>query len=247
MSIGGTIAGNGESPMRLILLLALVGTVASMLTGCTPQKPAAATRPSVPIAAQPVDADPPSTAGPTAMSRVTGGYELINRQFRAVISDQTGDVIYWGSADKVRNVVTGRGIYTTLSTLPDAPAKGSIEPRDEDTWQFMGDDENHITWRKTYRLAEDCLFVSIMITNNRKDPLDAAIRINGQLPGVHAMTQNPELFKAFGDFGVITLEGWNVNHAPNTATLLPLLLQSDVLHIKPGDRDSYTSVWMLSQ
>jgi len=232
--------------MRLISLSALVALVGLLSAGCATQKPAPTTQPAIPIASQPVDSDPPSAAGPTAMARVPGGYELINRQFRAIISDQTGDVIYWGSADKKRNVVAGRGIYTTLSTLPDVPAKGSIEPRDEDTWQFMGDDENHITWRKIYRLAEDHLDVSILITNNRKDPLDTAIRINGQLPGVHAMTQNPELFKAFGDFGVITLEGWNVNHAPNTVTLLPLLLQSDVLHLAPGERNSYTSMWMLS-
>ncbi len=227
---------------------ALIGCIVSAVCGCGPQHPPAVTQSSETSHPTPAIADSAqATAGPTAMSHVPGGYELINRQFRAVISEQTGDVIYWGYADKVRNVVQQRGIYTTLSTLPDVPAKGSVEQRDEDTWQFMGDDDNHITWRKIYRLAEDRLEVSIMIQNNRKDPLDTAIRINGDLPGVHAMNQNPELFKAFGDYGVITLEGWNVVHTPNTVTLLPLLLQSDLLHLAPGERNSYTSMWMLSQ
>jgi hypothetical protein len=43
------------------------------------------------------------------------------------------------------------------------------------------------------------------------------------------------------------MQGWNVDHTPNTVTLLPLLLQSDLMHLKPGERNAYTSMWMLSQ
>lgn len=229
---------------RLILL----PCIAPLLTGCGQPQTAPATKPAVPIAAQPVDTDfNPAAAGPTVMSRVPGGYELINSQFRVVISEQTGDVIYWGYADKIRNVVSQRGIYTTLSALPETPVKGYVEQRDDDSWQFMGDDENHITWRKIYRLDKDHLDVSIMIQNNRPDPLDTAININGDLPGATFMHRDPELLQAFGKYGVITLEGWNVTHSPATQPVLPTLVQSDVLHLKPQERQSYTSMWMLSQ
>ncbi len=189
----------------------------------------------------------PSQPGPTIASRVAGGYELLNNQFRVVISETTGDVIFWGYADKTRNMVFRRGIYTTLSGLPDVPGKGYVEARDEQTWQFLGEDANHITWRKIYNLDGDHLEVSIMIQNNRPEALDTAINLEGDLPSMRIMHHDPEQFDAFGGYGAVSLHGWNVVHSPTSQPVLPILLQSDVFHLKPMERQSFTSMWMLCE
>jgi hypothetical protein len=219
------------------LLLAL-----SIFGCCAPKPPAAIT----PVQTVTTDFDP-NTTGPTIKSRVSGGYELLNKQFRLVISDQTGDVIFWGYADKTRNIVFHRGIFTTLSALPAVPVKGSIEQRDDDTLQFMGEDENQITWRKIYRLAGDHVEASVMIQNNRPAALDTAINLNGDLPDLRIMKHEPEEFDAFGGYGTVALRGFNEVHHPTSQPVLPILLQSDVFHLKPGERQSFSSMWMLSE
>ncbi len=221
---------------------------ALLLVGCTPQqpKPVAATQPTVPVVDQPIQTTS-DTPSPTVKSRVPGGYELLNNQFRVVISDQTGDVTFWGYADKARNICFRRGMYTTLSALPDVPVKGYVEARDDDTWQFIGDDANHVSWRKIYSLQKDVLLVSIMIENKRPTPLDTAICVNGDLPDLRIMQHDPEHFQAFGGYGTVLLEGWNENHNPTSQPALPTLVQSDTFHLKVGQRQSYTTAWMLSQ
>src|SRR5271170_1173693 len=88
-----------------------------LLAGCH----SAPNQPDVPIAAQPVEPTrlPDYTTGPTNMAKVADGYELTNRLFRVVISEQTGDVIFWGFAGRDHNMLQGRGIYTTLTNLPE--------------------------------------------------------------------------------------------------------------------------------
>jgi hypothetical protein len=226
----------------------IVVLTASILAGCAaPQpKPAAVTQPVVPVVAQPIQttSEMPS---PTVKSRVPGGYELLNNQFRIVISDQTGDVTFWGYADKARNICYQRGLYTTLGSLPDVPPKGYVEARDEDTWQFIGEDANHITWRKIYSLQKDVLLVSIMIQNNRPSPLDTTVCLNGDLPDLRIVQHDTEHFQAFGGYGTVLIEGWNEFHNPTSQPTLPTLVQSDTFHLKVGERQSYTTAWMLSQ
>jgi hypothetical protein len=231
--------------MKISLTL-FFSIAAASIIGCTPPHPAPVTQPDVPIVAQPIDSDL-STFGPTKRNRVPEGYELLNNQFRLVISDTTGDVVFWGYVNQPRNMVYHRGLYTTLSALPDSPVKGYVEPRDEDTWQFMGDDENHITWRKIYRLNGDHLEVSILIQNNRTTPIDTAVNINGDLPSLLILHHDPEQFDGSGDYGIVSLHGWNVVHNPTSKPVLPTLLQSDVFHLKPQERQSYTTMWMLSR
>lgn len=227
--------------MRSIILSCLVLSVA----GCHPPKPMSNER-EIPVAPQPIQsALPQYTTGPTELSKVAGGYELKNRLFRVVISDQTGDVIFWGLADHNRNLLIGRGIYTTLTGLPDSPPHGYIEQRDEQTWQYYGDDDNHITWRKIYCLDRDSLFVSIMVENNRPQPLDAAIQIKTNLPGLHIQHHDPELLEASVDHTALLLRGYNEFPAPASQPASPTLIQSDIFHFKPQERQSYTSQWKL--
>jgi hypothetical protein len=235
----------GELIMKY--LLRCVASVLLVAGGCGQPQQAAATRPVVPIAMQPVEpAYTPHGPGPTIKSRVSGGYELSNDQFRIVISESTGDVIFWGFTGKNRNVLAGRGMYTTLSGLPDVPVRGYVEARDEDTWQFIGEDDNHITWRKIYSLQRDVLLVSIIVQNNRPDLLQTAIKLNGDLPDLNIVRHDPEQFDAFGNYGTVSLHGYNEFHNPDSEPILPTLLQSDTFHLKPAERQSYTMTWVLS-
>jgi hypothetical protein len=223
-------------PLRVLLLL---------LTSCAARP--AATQPVVPIASQSIESptDQPQIAGPTVMSRVDNGYELRNRLFRVVISDQTGDVIFWGAVDQPRNMVFQRGIYTTLTGLPDAPLHGYIEQRDEQTWQFFGEDDNHVTWRKIYCLERSSLLVSIMVQNNRPAPLVAAIQINADFVSLRVQHHDPELFIGVGGYATVEIKGYNEFRTVQTPPPLPVIIQSDTFYLKPQERQSYTSRWRL--
>lgn len=194
---------------------------------------------------QPVEVLPLSP-GPTLMTRVANGYQLQNDLFRVVISQDTGDVTWWGWAARDRNMTSGRGLAALATSLPPATLEGAIEPRDEQTWQFFGEDSNHIIWRKIYCLDHDRLLVSIIIGNHRDQPIEASVRIVGELPALRILEHTPEQFTGQGGFGTVTLHGYNEFHPP-TQPALPTLIESDVFHIKPGDRQGFTSVWKLSE
>ena len=181
------------------------------------------------------------------MSRVAGGYELKNRQYRVVISDQTGDVIFWGYVGQDRNMVFHQGIYATLTVLPDVSPHMMAQARDEQTWEFYGEDDNHIIWRKVYCMEKDALLVSILILNNRPETLVTAVQINGDLLSVRIIHHDPEQFDAIGGYGSVSLHGYNEFHAPTSQPALPTLIQSDTFHLKPQERQGYTSVWRLAQ
>jgi hypothetical protein len=215
-----------------------------LIAGCAAPP---ATQPSIPIAPQPISTtfDSDHTPGPTNMARVAGGYELTNKLYRVLISDQTGDVTFWGYRDGARNLTFHRGIYTTLTALPDSPIHGYIEKRDEQTWQFFGEDDNHIIWRKIYCLEYDSLFVSVIILNNRPDPLQTAIQINGELISPRITHHDPELFTGQGGYAAVSLRGYNEFPAPTSQPVLPTMIQSDTFHLKPQERQGYTSQWKI--
>jgi hypothetical protein len=216
-----------------------------LLAGCH----SPSTQPGIPLADQPVEPTrlPDYTTGPTNMAKVADGYELTNRLFRVVISEQTGDVIFWGSTDKNRNMLGIRGIFTALTGLPPStPRGGYIQKRDDNTWEFYGEDDNHIIWRKIYCLDGDSLLVSIQIQNNRPDPLVAVEQLNGDLPGLHITHHDPELLQGFIDHTAISLRGYNEFPAPASQPAMPTLICSDTFHLKPQERQSYTSQWKLS-
>jgi hypothetical protein len=226
--------------MRWILLLLLI------VGGCSTSHPVA-TQPSLPVDAKAADSFfTPTGPGPTQLSKVLGGYQLLNRLYRVVISEQTGDVIFWSTDTESRNMLFHRGIYTTLTGLPDAPPHGYIEKRDPQTWQFFGEDDNHITWRKIYCLSGEAMQVSIMIQNHRADSLTTAIQINGDLPSLRIQHHDPEQFTGIGGYGTVSLQGFNEFHSPTSQPALPTLLQSDTFHLKPTEWQSYTSQWILA-
>jgi hypothetical protein len=228
---------------RLILIL---GTL--LLCSCATPRPAA-TRPAVPIAPQPITTDiyGDTLAGPTLMKKVPGGYQLSNRLYRIVIDEQTGDVTFWGYVNEARNMIFRRGIYLRLTGLPDVSPQGYVEMRDEQTWQFFGEDANHIIWRKIYCLEGDSLFVSVLIQNNRALPLETSIQIDGDLIGLVISHHDPELFTGRGGYGGVTLQGFNELPSPASQPALPVLIQSDQFHLKPQERQGYTSRWAISQ
>jgi hypothetical protein len=233
--------------MRLLRNIVAVVLVI-LVNGCTPPAQTPSSQPIVPIAIQPISTtfDPAHTPGPTHMAKVAEGYELTNTLYRVVIDDQTGDVIFWGFVDQSRNMVFHRGIYTTLTNLPDAPIHdGYIEKRDEQTWQFFGEDDNRITWRKIYCLQGDSLFVSVMVANSRAEPVTTAIQINGELISLHIEHHDSEMFSGSGGYGSIELRGFNEIHSPASQPALPTLLQSDTFGLKPGERQGYTSQWKI--
>lgn len=238
------------SLLRSIFFAAVVIGSFILPGGCNNQHPTdQSTRPAGPVSAPTVDAEVPTEdPGPTALSSVAEGYQLQNHQFRVVISGSTGDVVFWGSASTGRNALASpRGIYATLTGMNDTLLKGSVRTRDGRTCQFIGEDEeNHLTLRKSYDLKGDVLLVRITIANKGEKPLDTAIQLNGQLPDFPTVLQhNPELFEAVGN-GTISLTGYNSVHAPTSRPVLPTLLQSDTFHLLASERQSYTSLWVLS-
>ena len=144
-----------QATARRLLPTMIAVVLLILISGCTAPTQPPASQPFVPIAIQPISTtfDPARIPGPTRLAKVAEGYELTNTLYRVVIDDQTGNVIYWGFIDQSRNMVFHRGIYATLTNLPDAVMhNGYIEKRDEQTWQFFGEDDNHISWRKIYCL-----------------------------------------------------------------------------------------------
>jgi hypothetical protein len=206
-----------------------------------------ATQPDIPIALQPIttDLNGDNLPGPTVMAKVAGGYQLSNRLVRVVIAEKSGDVIFWGYANQPRNMALGRGIYATLTGLPDVSARGSVQMRDEQTWQFFGDDANHITWEKVYSLQGDSLFVSVKIQNNRQEELRGAVQINGELIGLTVEHHDTELFSGRGGYGTLTLQGFSESSSAGGRPVLPVLIQSDLFDLKPKARQGYTSRWTL--
>ena len=175
------------------------------------------------------------------MVRVSGGYELRNRSVRVVIDDATGDVVFWGPPG--RNAVAGRrGIHSVIVGQPDAAATGSVEKRDDQTWQFYGADANGVTWRKVYNLDHDSLLVSYLIRNDRNEPVTATVAVVGELGDVRVTAHDAEQFTAVGPVGTVSLHGFNAAHGgPPPAALI----RSDAFPLKPGERQSYTTEWRL--
>ncbi len=238
--------------------MALPFCLAAGLAGCTPCPPAAApsTRPTVivieppPVAPQPLV--PPSVTsvttgpGPTVMARVADGYELRNRDVRVVIDAATGDVVTWGTPDQQRNTAAGRrGVYAAAAGRPDVAPAGYVEKRDDQTWQYYGTDADGLVWRKVYNLDHDSLLVSFIVQNDRPTPVTVTVQVRGDLTGLRVTAHDPEQFTGTGGYGTVGLHGWNLTHGQPPPPL-PVLIQSDPLPLRPGERQGYTTEWRLS-
>src|ERR1700744_5078587 len=127
--------------MKIIATLFMLG----LLSACAAQKP------------ETYAYDLP---GPTKAERIPSGYSLQNKHLQVVIDSVSGDVVYFGKPDQKLNLL-------------DQPVRivndGYVEARDEQTWQYMGEDaKNHFTWRKIYCLDGDHLNISILCKNDDK-------------------------------------------------------------------------------
>ena len=180
------------------------------------------------------------------MSRVPAGYQLANRAVRVVIDGQTGDVVEWAAVGQVRNTAAGRrGIHPVAAGLPDVPAVGSVEARDEQTWQYVGADANGLTWRKIYNLEHDALLVSYVVRNDHSQPVVVTVQVVGDLIALRVTEHTAEQFAGVGVLGTVSLHGWDVAHA-GPPPPLPILIQSDTFPLKPGERQGYTTEWRLT-
>lgn len=186
-------------------------------------------------------------AGPTLMRKVPGGYELKNRHVRAIIDDQTGNLIYWGRSTTDRNLVLQPGIVASLAGLPDATMQGYIEKRDDQTWQFIGEDSNRTGWRKIYCLEGDSLLISILVQNQRAEPLDVTIQFQAPFAGVRILRHDRDQFEALTGFGTIHLQAYNEFPATSPAPPLPVVLVSDPHTLQAQERISFTTEWKLGE
>jgi hypothetical protein len=184
---------------------------------------------------------------------------LKNRHVRVVIDEKTGDAIHWGLADGSCDVLDGWPLQSWLSICGVVAPDGYIEKRDDQTWQYLGEDKaNGIGWRRTYCLEGDRLYVTFLIQNNRAYSIDT---IGGLTPKAILGTWpseghwRPDTYEGATPLAHVHLQAYNEKHPHDWPTLsgsatrpttLPILL-SDLHHLKPGDRISWTMQWTLEE
>lgn len=188
-----------------------------------------------------IEANP--SAGPALMRKVAGGYELKNRHIRAVIADDTGNLIYWGRSGIDRNLLMKPGASVHLAGISAAPMHGYIEKRDDQTWQFIGEDDQQVGWRKIYCLDGDSLLISILVQNRRDQPLDATIEFQAPFAGVRIIQHGRDVYEAQTGFGTIHLQAYNEFPSTAPAVPLPVVLMSDGHTLQSQERISFTTEW----
>jgi len=214
----------------------------------SPLNPSSTTQPEpAPPAAQDEAGEINPLAGPTRMRKVSSGYELINRHIRAVIADTTGDLVYWGRAGTDRNLLLRPGATVQLAGLPEASMQGYIEKRDDQTWQFIGEDSNQVGWRKIYCLEGDSLLISILVQNRRSGPLEDTIQFLAPFASVRILRHDRDQFEARGGLGTIHLQAYNEFPPTAAAPSLPVVLVSDLHTLQPQERISFTTEWKLDE
>lgn len=200
------------------------------------------------------------------MSKAAGGYELKNRHVRAVIDENSGDLISWGSADGSTDVLHHSPIGVWLENIGPAHASGYVEKRDDQTWQFMGEDAAAgIGWRRIYCLEGDRLYVTYLIQNLQKVPLTTVLALTPPQPPAFSAGDHDWSADAF-DATTLTepfigahFRAYNEHHNVTYAAFFPAGLQptplasaipflfSDRHTLKPGERISWTMQWWLSR
>jgi hypothetical protein len=240
--------GGMNQYLKAIVVVGLMG-VMGLMVGChgstAPQSTTRETLESSADGNETVEINP--LAGPTLMRKVAGGYELKNRHIRAVIADDTGNLIYWGRAGIDRNLLMKPGASVQLAGVVAAPMKGYVEKRDDQTWQFIGEDDQHVEWRKIYCLEGNSLLISVLVKNLRDQPLDATIEFQAPFAGVRIAQRGRDVFEAITGFGTIHLQAYNEFPATAPAVPLPVVLMSDPHTLQPQQRISFTTEWKLEE
>lgn len=188
--------------------------------------------------------------GPTTMARVAGGYELKNRQVRVLIDDTTGDVRYWGDAEGERNLLEAAGAVARLDGM-DTPSAGYIEKRDDQTWQYLGEDAfNQVTWRKIYCLEGSSLLVTYIVQNSGIEPLRSSIVLEVALSErSRPRIAQPDLHEVDTELGRLILRGFRESpfegHVWSPQPAVARLV-SDTFSIRPVERFSFTTEWRVN-
>lgn len=180
--------------------------------------------------------------GPTELSKVENGYELKNRVVRAVISETSGNVTYWGSASGGNNLLLPGGIFASVDSRPSSSV-GYIEKRDDETWQYFGDDADGFTWRKIYCLQGDNLFVTYILQNRSKETREVRMNVRGEFNSMKILDRTSDRFEGRSRRGTVTMRAFNEKIDPFEPPPLPVLLVSDTRSLKPDERISFTTQW----
>lgn len=217
--------------VRLSVLVAMTAGGGS----CAPREPSMAERLDLP------------TAGPTSMARVADGYELVNRQVRVVIDEARGIPAYWGSVDGNHNLLTDEGLEIELVNLATAKPRGYVEKRDDQTWQYIGDDApTGLHWRRIYCLEGLSLLATFIVQNNTDHPIDTTMRLRvdfAELGG--RRVQRADLFMMQSRLGMVSVRGFREHRFDGYFDFPPGTLISDRFQLQPGERYSFTTEWRI--
>ena len=223
----------GSRRVKLDVTLCLLAVLAG---GCRTPRPSKSPTPA--IVNNPV-------RSPAEMGRGKGGvYTLSNEHLGLIIDPRTGDVQSLSYRDTGRNLLYQRGLFVSFSSLAISPAVGHVEKRDDQTWQYYGEDSNHLIWRKIYNLEDDQLFVSYMVQNNTGAEVAGKVQVVADLPSMRVLEHDAEQFSGQSEFASIKLHAFN-EFRSTTRPALPVLLESDEFHLKPLERQSLTTQWTL--
>lgn len=182
--------------------------------------------------------------GPALMGKVRGGYELKNRWVRLVIDDQTGDVSYWGAADGDQNLLGNEGVRACLSAAPDTAPTGHVEKRDDQTWQYVGEDADRIRWRKIYSLDGESIYATFLVENMAEEPRNATVVVRFDLRA-EQVAGDDLLLAGPTDVAPVVIQGYRESHGdPNYQVDRPTL-RSDTQTLKPDERVSFTTEWKI--
>lgn len=186
-------------------------------------------------------------SGPTTMARVAEGYELKNRQIRVVIDELDGRIVYWGASDGQRNLLGERGVSIELAGLPVSATVGYIEKRDDQTWQFIGVDEQaDVGWRRIYCLEGLSLLATFIVQNTGDQPIDSSMTLRAHLadPGGRRI-ERADLFTMQSTLGLVSIRGFREHSGVLPADATPATLVSDDFQLQPGERYSFTTEWRI--
>jgi hypothetical protein len=191
----------------------------------------------------------PQRTGPTTLARVAGGYELRNRLVRVVIDSSTGDVVYWGSTDGSTNLLASVGSASAVRGIDSAggAATGYVEKRDDQTWQYIGDDPGRrIRWRKIFCLDGHSLLATYIVENQGTTRLDGLVALRIPLAeGATARIAQPDLYQITAPLGDVELRGFRERPYDRYFDDPVATLLSDSFQLRPGERFSFTTEWRM--
>jgi hypothetical protein len=192
------------------------------------------------------------------MSRAADGYVLSNRRIRVVVDPDRGDVLFFGMADGSRDALAGARLSIACSatdgTTPTTGPAGFLQARDEQTWEYIGEDQalgsGTVRWRKLYTLDANRLLVSFVLENRGQKPLDGTMVLRAIGPNVPGhVSENGDVFiedvppTTHSGARRISIQIKAYNLSPQPAPASPGLLQSDPFILAPGQRIAWTQVW----